>query len=100
MNIEISPVQDQQCTITLYNKFTFINVTTVREITDVVTANSLKLLTLDFKHLSFMDSTALGVLLVVNEHMKTNGGVLKIVNAQGQVARLFGIVDLDKLLKS
>jgi len=52
---------------------------------------------LDFKNLSYIDSTGIGVLIGILKKLKKNEQSLVIKNARDNIKRLFSITGLDKI---
>lgn len=54
-------------------------------------------LKLDCMHLSYIDSTGLGVLIGILKRVKKNDNNIEIVNPQTNILKLFSITGLDKI---
>ncbi|MDH5517290.1 MAG: STAS domain-containing protein [Gammaproteobacteria bacterium] len=52
---------------------------------------------LDMTSTEYMDSSALGMILLLKEHSGTLGGDIKIVNANAEVKNILQIANFDKL---
>ena len=52
---------------------------------------------LDVSHVDFLDSSAVGMLIVSSAQMKRLGGKMLIAGAQNRVADMFEIVHLDQV---
>jgi len=52
---------------------------------------------LDLSEVSFLDSTALGVLIGAVKRLRTRGGTLAIVNTDASIAKTFQITGLDQI---
>jgi anti-sigma B factor antagonist len=52
---------------------------------------------LDLSKVDFLDSSAVGMLIVSSAHMKKLGGRMRIAGARSRVADLFAIVHLDQV---
>ncbi|MBF0181563.1 MAG: STAS domain-containing protein [Magnetococcales bacterium] len=83
-------------TITLDGKFVFSE---HREFRDTYKDKPPKTrYVLDFRRVTYMDSAALGMLLLLNEHNKSGGtDLIKIVNCTPQVAKVFEIANFSQL---
>lgn len=57
-----------------------------------------RMLIVDMSGLTFIDSSALKVLLKCTRQMSEAGGVLRVVRPQGAVARIFHFTRADQLL--
>lgn len=51
-----------------------------------------------FDHVTYMDSTGLGVFIGALKSTKENGSTLRLVNLQDRVLRLFKITGLDEII--
>jgi anti-sigma B factor antagonist len=51
----------------------------------------------DLSETSFLDSTALGVLIGAVKRLRSNGGALAIVNVDRNIAKTFEITGLDQI---
>jgi anti-sigma B factor antagonist len=56
-------------------------------------------LLLDFKNVDHLSSAALGMLINVNQKIKTQSGELRLVNIKPQIIEVFVITRLNKLFK-
>lgn len=54
-------------------------------------------LVLDLSNVDFVDSSALGMLIVSAAQMKKLGGSMRIAGAQSRVSELFAIVHMDQV---
>jgi len=52
---------------------------------------------LDMSNTEYMDSSALGMILLLKEHAGTLGGDIKIVNASSEIKNILEIANFDKL---
>jgi anti-sigma B factor antagonist len=52
----------------------------------------------DLSRVSFLDSTALGVLVASFKRLREGGGELRIVAQEPRILRVFEITDLDRVL--
>ncbi|TVT49134.1 MAG: STAS domain-containing protein [Denitromonas halophila] len=51
----------------------------------------------DLGEVSYLDSSALGMLLMLRDKVKTDGHVVKLVNARGSVRQVLDIANFGKL---
>ena len=65
-------------------------------ITDGIDAGSEKVV-VDLSRTTFLDSTALGVLIGAVKRLRANGGSLTIVNTDENIAKTFEITGLDQI---
>ena len=52
---------------------------------------------LDFSHVSFMDSTGLGVLISIQKVLNDDGYKLRIVNVDPKIKKIFVITELEEV---
>lgn len=52
---------------------------------------------LDFSHVSFMDSTGLGVLISIQKVLNDDGYKLRIVNVDSKIKKIFVITELEEV---
>ena len=55
-------------------------------------------LTIDVKHMDYIDSSGLGFLVTLHERLERQGQHLRLVNMNAHVARVFKITRLDRIL--
>src|SRR5437764_6130755 len=73
-----------------------LDLTTAPELEELlITSAPYGELEIDLAHLDFIDSSGLRLLLSERERMGRTGGLLRVVGAQGAVARVFAISGLD-----
>lgn len=53
---------------------------------------------LDFQHLSYIDSTGLGVMIGAYGRMKEKGNKIVLINPKENIKKLLSITSLDKVL--
>lgn len=52
---------------------------------------------LDMSNTEYMDSSALGMILLLKEHSSTLGGDMKIINTSSDIQNILKIANFDKL---
>jgi anti-sigma B factor antagonist len=67
------------------------------EIWSVLDAGALRIV-LDLTETTFLDSTAIGIIIAANKRLRPIGGSLAIVNVADSIARTFAITGLDEML--
>lgn len=92
--IENSP---QQKTIYIKGQFTFSDSGTFRQLLGLLEDKKLQSITLDFTHVTFVDSSALGMLLLMREECELRHMRFTLSHPQGQVEKIFLISRFDKL---
>jgi anti-sigma B factor antagonist len=65
-------------------------------ITDAIEDGSHRVV-IDLSEVSFLDSTALGVLIGAVKKLRSRGGALAIVNTEASIAKTFEITGLDQI---
>lgn len=91
-------IQDELATITLAGKFGYPLHSLFREIYEVAIATEgVKYLDIDFGQVTSIDSSSLGILLLVNEWATASNVTLRLVNPQGKVKQDFVVANFDKL---
>jgi anti-anti-sigma factor len=81
----------------LVGKFTFSDHANFRKVIDSVKDSNYKSVTLDIENLDFVDSAALGLLLVIREETEKAGLSLSIKNPTGQVKKMFDLSNFNTL---
>ena len=79
-------------------RFAFNDHATFKRIVKVIVDAKYREVILDFKELEFIDSAAIGMLLILNEEIKTVGGRMSIKNQAGQVKRVLTVVNIRDIL--
>ncbi len=65
-------------------------------LTDAIDSGELRI-AIDLSEVSFLDSTALGVLIGAVKRLRSRGGALAIVNTDSSIAKTFEITGLDQI---
>jgi anti-sigma B factor antagonist len=65
-------------------------------ITDVIESGERRV-AIDLSEVSFLDSTALGVLIGAVKRLRSRGGALAVVNTDSSIAKTFEITGLDQI---
>jgi anti-sigma B factor antagonist len=71
----------------------------LREELDRIAANGGRETVVDLLAVSFVDSTALGILVEASRKLKARGGSLRIVCDDRRIARIMEITGLDRVLR-
>ncbi|MFD1738793.1 anti-sigma F factor antagonist [Bacillus salitolerans] len=69
------------------------------QVTDYLEKNSINHIILNLEHLSFMDSSGLGVILGRYKQIKNNGGEMVVCSISPAVKRLFDMSGLFKIIR-
>ena len=79
-------------------KFTYHDTKVTKEIITHIRNNDIKTVIIDLDILFFIDSTAIGMILIMVEECKTLGCKLSLINGDGQVGRVLKLVNIEKIL--
>ncbi len=85
--------------IHIRGRFTFADYPVFRELLKTVELDAGKSLVFDMNELTFVDSSALGMLLIAHEEAKKTGGLIILRQPQGQVRRTLEVAAMDNLFK-
>ena len=84
-------VDDGVCNIVMSGKFTFADHIGLKELLEKFDDNAVKTIQFDMKKVEFVDSAALGLLLLSLDHSKKTGKSMVILEPEGQVKKMFEI---------
>ncbi len=85
------------CDVTLKGKFTFGDHQRFRDILDQLSDGEVKQVTLHMDGVEFVDSAALGMLLLALDESKKHQKQLTIRGVTGQVKKIFDMAKLNEL---
>lgn len=71
----------------------------LRDALEALIADGRRRLTLDLTHVSFMDSTGLGIVVGRLRRLTRHGGTLTVAASHARVLRVFAITGLDQVLQ-
>lgn len=83
--------------LTISGKFTFADNRSFHNILESITNNTYKKVVIDLKGVSFIDSAALGILLLTRDRCDKSSTQLIIQNPVGQVKQMFDISRFSEL---
>lgn len=86
-----------QCHITLSGRFTFSDSAAFRPVLDLLTTPALSEIILDFSQTEFIDSAALGMLLLLREEARQRNIDVRLINAYGQIKKMFELVQFHTI---
>lgn len=92
-----SSVSGNAVSLKLSGQFTFADTQKFKEILDIVTGKKAKSLSLDFLNVTFIDSSGMGMLLLLRDEAQNNSISLNLLSPQGQVEKLFNISKFYKI---
>lgn len=84
-------IKEQACEIAIKGRFTFADHKEFRSIFNLLTDKDVKSIRLDFKGVEFIDSAALGILLLARDEAQKHAKDLVIQNPSGQVKLMFEV---------
>lgn len=90
---------DEGPVIALRGNFTFQDHHGFRAVLDALTVRSGGRKILDLQQVHFLDSAALGMLLIAEDEVTRRSGALILRNPSSQITRLFELSAMDSLLK-
>lgn len=96
MDFTIIPL-DHNTTVKLNGQFTFTDAHKFRNIIELVTEQKVPSLILDFSGVSFIDSAAMGMLLLLRDECNSRKIPVSIHSTHGQVEKIFVISKFDQL---
>lgn len=83
--------KDNNTIIKMSGQFTFSDTQKFKEILDMVSERKTRSLSLDFLDVSFIDSSGMGMMLLLRDEAKAKQIPLNIISPQGQVEKIFRI---------
>lgn len=83
--------------ITLKGKFTFADHESFRDVINTIKMGKIKSITLDLANVDFIDSAALGMLLIAREEAEKTHVNLILQNPSGQIHKMFKVSKFDTL---
>jgi anti-anti-sigma factor len=93
----IKRVENGQYNIQLVGKFTFADNQAFRQVINEIAPTAIKQIVFDMQRLEFVDSAALGMLLLAHdESLKHKKGPIILQNPDGQVRKMFSIARFDQ----
>lgn len=99
MNLEITLTEEgNQSIITLVGEIDAYTVTDLKKTFGTVTKKAGQEVIVDLEHVTYMDSTGLGLFIGALKSAKENDSKLRLVNIQDRVYRLFQITGLDEIM--
>lgn len=95
--MEIQTLQtDSLYQVTLRGNFTFGDNQAFRQVLEAAKKAEIKQIIFKIDHLEFIDSAALGMLLLAHEEAEKSGKRILISGANGQVKRVFDMARFDQ----
>ncbi|MEJ2442375.1 MAG: STAS domain-containing protein [Exilibacterium sp.] len=88
-----------EITITLGNRFDFNCAEDFRKAYEKVDEGDKKDFVLDFRHTHYIDSSTLGMLAIMDKYWQDRGSVIRIINSNPQLKRIFAITEFNNKFK-
>ena len=82
----------------LSGRMTFNDRATMKRVTKSLIAERKSRVVIDLSVLDYVDSAAIGMLLIIAETLRSTGGTMALENAQGQVARVLSVTKIYELI--
>jgi HptB-dependent secretion and biofilm anti anti-sigma factor len=92
-------VDGNKCSIAVEGKFTFSDHLAFKKIFEIFTNSNIKELEIDIHNITFVDSAALGLLLLLKDNCTSHGVALTLLRPQGQVQKMLKISRFYELFK-
>ncbi|MGE8063998.1 STAS domain-containing protein [Pseudomonas sp. NPDC089569] len=93
---EVSP-DGQKLTISVKGRFDFAKHQEFRESYECVDRNMPSSVVVDLKEATYLDSSALGMLLLLRDHAGGDDSDIRVVNSSSDVRKILAISNFDKL---
>lgn len=68
------------------------------EIDDILISKSIKNIIFNFKNINFMDSSGIGVIIGRYKKISSEGGKVKVVNANDRIKKIFNLSGMNKII--
>ncbi|BBE31700.1 anti-sigma F factor antagonist [Tepiditoga spiralis] len=75
-----------------------IDMSNIKEVKEKILDLKLSEMILDFKDVSYLDSSGIGMLISLHKTAQLKSGSLEIINIEEKIRKLFEMVGLDKIL--
>ena len=98
-NIAVRDQQGSSAVLVVRGRFDFQNHREFREKVDEMVAAGKTLLTVDLAAVDFIDSSALGMLLLARETCRQAGGEVVLARPAQYVARVFDLCRFDQIFR-
>lgn len=89
--------EGDNCRIQMRGRFTFSDNPEFREVIQMISNGKMSRMVLDIGRLDFVDSAALGMLLLARDEAEKHQVSLVISRPEGQVKKIFNVVRFDEL---
>lgn len=71
----------------------------IREELDcIISQNNIKNIVFDFKNMSFMDSSGIGVVIGRYKKLASDGGKVAVINANEKIRKIFDLAGMNKII--
>ena len=89
-----------QCTVNLNGSFTFSDNQSFRHIVTALDKKDIQYMELNFSGVDFVDSAALGMLLLLRDHASKRNIKVVLANPVGQVKKMFDLSHFHNLFST
>lgn len=97
--MNFSVTENESCiTVILSGDLDMPSIKPFKEASFEITKKSDKDLILDFKNVSYIDSSGIGILLTLNKLQKGKGKSFRIINCSEHIAKIFSLSSLNDVL--
>ncbi len=84
-------ISGEQASAKLSGQLTFVDAKKFKDILDLTSNGTIKSISLDFSGITFIDSSGMGMLLLLRDECLGKSVSLNIMSPQGQVEKIFKI---------
>ena len=84
-------IENGNCEVSISGKFTFSDHQEFKSIFAILSDKDIKSIHLDFENVEFIDSAALGILLLARDESEKTGTTLVLQKPTGQVKKMFEV---------
>lgn len=92
-----SDISNQKLTISISGGFDFSSHKDFRAATDLIKSSHVTHVCVDMRTTDYIDSSALGMLLILNDKMDKTKGSISIVNSKPDVRKILDIANFGQL---
>lgn len=91
--------QDDHCVLDMRGTFTFSDNANFRKFISGIHNAKYTRVVLDFRQLEFIDSAALGMLLLLHDEAKKHNAHVRISDAGGQIKKMLQLSNFDEIFE-
>lgn len=97
MDYQLTEKSPQELHLAMSGRFTYTDNATFRQIIQDLRNGTYKHLQLDISRLEYIDSAALGMLLLLNDAATKTGISISLTGANGQIRKMLEISNFDEI---